>query len=271
MIGTIIGDIAGSRFEGDESVSKDFEFFSDKCIFTDDSVISLAICNALMKSKSDYSNLGELAIQSMQNLGRLYPGRRYGMKFKRWLSSDDPQPLNSFGNGAAMRVGGCGYVGQTVDEVKRLSKIVTEATHNHPEGLKGAEAAAIAVFLARTGKSKEEIKYYINNNYYSFNFTLDSIRETFCFDPTCQGTVPQALEAFFESKNFEDAIRNAVSLGGDTDTLAAITGSVAEAFYGVPAILKEKALAFLDERLLKILLDFENKFPAKIIGQKMIV
>lgn len=264
MIGAIIGDIVGSRFEWDNHRSKDFDLLTYKCFFTDDSVMSLAVCDALMRCKADYSDLGDQAVRSMQSVGRPYPHCGYGGSFQYWMYSDNPMPYNSYGNGAAMRVSGCGYVGRTLDEVKQLSRAVTEVTHNHPEGLKGAEATAVAVFLARTGKSLIEIQDHIIKNYYPLGFTLDSIRETYKFNETCQDTVPQALEAFFESTNFEDAIRNAISIGGDSDTLAAITGSVAEAYYGVPTNIRKHALTFLDERLLKILLEFENRYPAKI-------
>ena len=264
MIGTIIGDIVGSRFEWNNHRSKDFDLLPHKCFFTDDSVISLAVCDALMRCKADFSDLSEQAIRSMQTIGRLYGDSGYGVSFNSWINSDNPQPYNSYGNGAAMRVSGCGYAGKTIDEVKQLSKAVTEITHNHPEGLKGAEAVAVAVFLARTGNSLIEIQDHIIKNYYPLGFTLDGIRETYRFNESCQDTVPQALEAFFESTSFEDAIRNAISIGGDSDTLAAITGSVAEAYYGVPTNIRKHALTFLDERLLKILLEFENKYPAKI-------
>ena len=267
MIGTIIGDIVGSRFEWNNHRSKDFDLLPHKCFFTDDSVISLAVCDALMRCKADFSDLSEQAIRSMQTIGRLYGDSGYGVSFNSWINSDNPQPYNSYGNGAAMRVSGCGYAGKTIDEVKQLSKAVTEITHNHPEGLKGAEAVAVAVFLARTGNSLIEIQDYIIKNYYPLGFTLDGIRETYRFNESCQDTVPQALEAFFESTSFEDAIRNAISIGGDSDTLAAITGSVAEAYYGVPTNIRKHALTFLDERLLKILLGFENKYPAKIEKQ----
>lgn len=264
MIGAIIGDIVGSRFEWFNHRSKDFELLSPKCFFTDDSVMSLAICDALMRSRCNDNDLSKQAIRSMQKIGRLYPACGYGNSFFRWMYTDDPQPYNSYGNGAAMRVSGCGYVGRSVEEVKQLSRSVTEVTHNHPEGLKGAEATATAVFLARTGKSINEIKNYIVKNYYSLDFTIDGIRETYKYNETCQDTVPQALEAFFESIDFEDAIRNAISVGGDSDTLAAITGSVAEAYYGVPTSIRKRAITFLDERLLEILLEFESRYPAKI-------
>lgn len=263
MIGAIIGDVVGSRYEWNNHRSKDFDLLTHKCFFTDDSVMSLAVCDALMHSKPDHSDLSEQAVHYMQTVGRSYPHCGYGGSFQRWMYSDNPKPYNSYGNGAAMRVSGCGYVGKTIDEVKQLSKAVTEVTHNHPEGLKGAEATAVAVFLAQSGKSMIEIQDYIIEKYYPLSFTLDEIRESYRFNETSQDTVPQAFEAFFESTSFEDAIRNAISIGGDSDTLAAITGSVAEAYYGVPTDIRKHALTFLDERLLKILLEFENRYPTK--------
>lgn len=263
MIGAIIGDIVGSRFEFDNYRAKDFEFLTHKCFFTDDSVMSLAVCEAFMHCKPDYSDLNNVTIESMQRIGRSYPHCGYGGSFHRWMYSNNPQPYNSYGNGAAMRVSGCGYAANSIAEAVALSKAVTEITHNHPEGLKGAEATTIAVYMARTGSSLMAIRDCIVKNYYPINFTLDSIRDTYQFNETCQDTVPQALEAFFESTSFEDAIRNAISIGGDSDTLAAITGAVAEAYYGVPNNIRKHALKFLDDRLLKILLEFENMYPAK--------
>lgn len=162
-----------------------------------------------------------------------------------------------------MRVSGCEYAGDSLEEVKKLSRAVTEVTHNHPEGLKGAEATAVAVYLARTGKSKDEIRRYITKNYYPVDFTLDDIRNIYQFNETCQDTVPQAMEAFFESTDFEDAIRNAVSIGGDSDTLAAITGSIAEAYYGVPDPIRAKAQQYLDDLLSGILEEFEHRYPPR--------
>lgn len=264
MIGAIIGDIVGSRFEWHNHRSKDFDLMPRQCFFTDDSIMSLAICGALMRCQPDFCDLGAQAIRSMQETGRPYPHCGYGGSFCRWMYSDHPEPYNSFGNGAAMRVGGCGYAANSLAEVKALSKAVTQVTHNHPEGIKGAEATAVAVYLARTGKPMPEIRNHIVEHYFPIDFTLDSIRDTYRFHETCQETVPQALEAFFASTGFEDAIRNAISIGGDSDTLAAITGAVAEAYYGVPASLRKLALTFLDERLLKLLTDFESRYPAKV-------
>lgn len=260
MIGAIIGDIVGSRFEWDNHRSKDFELFTSKCFFTDDSVMTLAICDALIKSKIDNSDLSEQAVKSMQEIGRPYPYCGYGGRFRRWMYSDSPEPYNSYGNGAAMRVSACGFVGNSIEEVKELSNKVTSVTHNHPEGIKGAEATAVAVFLARSGKGILEIKDYIDKHYYPMNFTLDEIRDTYKFNETCQETVPQALRAFFESTSFEDAIRNAISIGGDSDTLAAITGGVAEVYYGVPEDIRKRALTYLDKRLLNILVEFEKRY-----------
>jgi type I restriction enzyme M protein len=261
MIGAIVGDIVGSRFEWDNIKTKEFDLFAQRCRFTDDSVMTLAIAKSLIDCDGDYNKLGALAVKSMREIGRLYPDCGYGGMFRQWLYSDNPRPYNSFGNGAAMRVSACGFAAKTLEEAKLLSRTVTEITHNHPEGLKGAEAAAVCVFLAREGRTIAEIRGYVNENYYPMNFRLDEIRDGYAFSEACQETVPQAITAFLESVSFEDAIRNAISIGGDSDTIAAITGGIAEAYYGMPAEIRERALAFLDGRLLKILSDFESHFP----------
>lgn len=264
MLGAIIGDIAGSRFEWHNHKSKDFELLTMECKFTDDTVMSIAICEALMNSKRDMSDLGANAVRSMQVYGNKYPGAGYGGMFSSWLITPNPQPYGSFGNGAAMRVSACGFVASSVEEAKKLSRCVTEVTHNHPEGIKGAEAVAVAVYLAKSGESMLDIQEYITKNYYDITFKLDDIQAGYNFDVTCQGSVPQALEAFFESVSFEDAIRNAISIGGDSDTIAAITGGIAEAYYGIPTELRKLALTYLDETLLNTLVKFENLYPSKI-------
>ena len=264
MIGAIIGDIAGSRFEWHNIKTKEFDLLTHKCYFTDDTVMSLAICEALMRSKTNYSDLSEQVVICMQEVGRPYPDCGYGGHFRHWMYDEAPKPYNSFGNGAAMRVSGCGYAANSIEAAKKLSHLVTAVTHNHPEGLKGAEATAVAVYMARTGSNMMEIRDYINANYYPMDFTLADIRAEYTFDVTCQGSVPQALQAFFESTSFEDAIRNAISIGGDSDTIAAITGGIAEAYYGVPTSIRKHALTFLDERLLGILVEFENLYPPKM-------
>lgn len=264
MLGAIIGDIVGSRFEWDNNRSKDFEFFTDKCFITDDSIMSLAVAKAILESKKDYSDLPENTIKYMQKIGRNYPDCGYGGSFYGWIFSDNPQPYNSYGNGSAMRISAVGFSAESLEETKRLSELVTNVSHNHPEGIKGAEATAVCIYMSRNGKTIGEIKKYIIDNYYNIDFTLDEIRETYKFNETCQDTVPQALEAFFESKNFEDAIRNAISIGGDSDTVAAICGGIAEAYYGVPEDLRKKALKFLNTELTEILVEFEEKYIPKI-------
>ncbi len=261
MLGAIIGDIVGSRFEWHNIKSKEFEFLTYKCSPTDDSIMTLALAQAILVSKPDYSDLSQNAVECMQRVGRNYPDCGYGGKFRRWVFSANPQPYNSFGNGAAMRVSPAGFAATSLEEAKTLARKVTEVTHNHPEGLKGAEATAVAIYMARTGSSILEIRDYIDQNYYPMNFTLGGIRKDYHFDVTCQGSVPQALMAFFESTGFEDAIRNAISIGGDSDTIAAICGGIAEAYYGIPSDIRKHALTFLDERLLQILVVFENKYP----------
>ena len=261
MIGAIIGDIVGSRFEWNNNKSKEFDLLTYKCVPTDDSIMTLALAKAILISKDDYSDLSKNAVDCMRSLGRKNPDCGYGGNFHKWLFSDDPQPYDSYGNGAAMRVSAAGFVANSIDEAKAISKTITEVTHNHPEGLKGAEATAAAIYMAKTGSSLIEIRDYIDENYYPMDFTLDEIREDYDFDVSCQGTVPQALMAFFESTDFEDAIRNAISIGGDSDTVAAICGGVAEAYYGVPSDIRKHVLTFLDEELLGILVEFENEYP----------
>ena len=264
MLGAIIGDIVGSRFEFNNIKTKDFELLNHNCFFTDDTVMSLAIAKAILECNGDYTNLSQMAVKYMQRIGQKYMSCGYGNKFYYWVLSNKPQPYGSYGNGAAMRVSACGIIANSIEEAKELSRKVTEITHNHPEGVKGAEATAVAIYLAKSGSNILEIRDYINAHYYPMNFKLDDIRDSYKFNETCQETVPQAIEAFLESSGFEDAIRNAISIGGDSDTLAAITGSIAEAYYGIPADIRNHAITFLDERLLKILVDFENRWPANI-------
>ena len=202
MLGAIIGDIVGSRFEWNNNRSKDFDFLTYKCFPTDDSIMSLAVAQAILVSKLDYSDLSKNAVECMQSVGRNYPDCGYGGEFYRWMFSENPQPYNSCGNGAAMRVSAAGFAAESLEEAKKLSKLVTEVTHNHPEGIKGAEATAVAIYMAKTGSNMLEIRDYIDKYYYSMNFTLDEIRDTYEFNETCQDTVPQALQAFFESTGF---------------------------------------------------------------------
>ncbi len=261
MLGAVIGDIAGSRFEWNNIKSRDFEFFGPGCHPTDDSFMTLALAEALTVSRPDFSDLSVCAVRSMQLWGRRHPDAGYGLRFREWLNSSEPRPYNSLGNGAAMRVSPAGYAAGSLAEAKRLAREITEVTHNHPDGLRAAEAVAAAIFLARAGSSPGEIRTYIDRNYYSMNFTLDEIRPHYRFDETCQGSVPQAFMALFESSGFEDAVRNAISIGGDSDTIAAIAGSMAEAVYGIPPEIRKKAMEYLDEESRKCLAAFIGRFP----------
>ena len=263
MIGAILGDIVGSRFEFNNIKTKNFELFDKNCYFTDDSVMTIAVAKALMEyehiDKYNVEDFKKTLIHVMHEVGRKYPDCGYGGNFCRWIMNNHTEPYNSFGNGSAMRVSSVGWHAKTLEDAEFIARGTAEVTHNHPEGIKGAVATAGAVYLARTGASMDGIKEYISI-YYKIDFTLDDIRPVYDYDVTCQGTVPQAMQAFFESKSFEDAIRNAISLGGDSDTMAAITGAVAESYYGIPEDLKETALSYLDERLLIITEDFETRF-----------
>lgn len=261
MLGAIIGDIAGSRFEWHNIKTKEFELLVDgRCRPTDDSIMTLAVAKAIVDSRQDRAQLEKYAIYNIQRLGCEYPNAGYGGKFYRWIYAVDPRPYNSFGNGAAMRVSPCGFATATIDEAVSLARAVTGVTHNHPEGMKAAEAVSSAIFLARCGKSMREIRDFIEGRYYTIDFTLDEIRPSYSFDVTCQGSVPQAFEAFFESSGFEDAIRNAISIGGDSDTIAAIAGGMAEAYYGIPTGIRQHALTFLDETQIGILNAFEEEY-----------
>lgn len=260
MLGVMIGDVVGSRFEHHNHKHKEFDFFGNYCRVTDDTVMSLAVAEALLDANAEKTDLGQHVVKRMQEMGKCYPHAGYGGRFRAWLLQDNPQPYNSWGNGSAMRVAPCAYAATGIEEVKRLSRMVSEVTHNHPEGVKGAEAVAVAVYLARTGSTKDAIRQTILRDYYSINFTLESIRPSYSFDVSCQGSVPQALQAFFESTDFEDAIRNAVSIGGDSDTIAAITGGIAEAYYGVSSELRTKVLEYLDAKQMSIFNRFEEKY-----------
>ena len=270
MIGALIGDIVGSVYEFHNLKSKEFPLFTPENCPTDDSIMTLAIAQAVLSAQGDLEALPQLAVQSMVALGNRYPNAGYGGRFYQWLQKGKyttPKPYNSFGNGSAMRVSPCGFAADSLDQAIAMARQVTKVTHNHPEGMKGAEATAAAVYLAKAGQDKQAIRQYILENYYDISFTLDEIRPTYTFDVSCQGSVPQALEAFFESVSFEDAIRSAVSIGGDSDTIAAIAGGIAEAYYGVPASLRAQAMPYLTLRQKTVLQDFEERFPPRVIEE----
>ena len=260
MIGAIIGDIAGSRFEFHNIKTKDFEFLADDCYFTDDTVMTIAVAKAVSLCAPDRSDLAELTIRCMQEIGRHYPGCGYGGRFIRWMFGDDPQPYNSCGNGSAMRVSACGFAARSLQDALDMAEITASVTHNHPEGIKGAQAAAAAIWLARNGKSMKEIRAYIEENFYPIDFTLEQIRPTYIHGAeTCQASMPQALEGFFEATGYEDTIRNCISIGGDCDTTSAIAGGIAQAYYGVPADLRNRALTYLTPELRDTLLAAEQR------------
>ncbi len=262
ILGAIIGDISGSRFEFLSTKSKHFAFLSrgEGCRPTDDTIMTLAVAEALLNCNGDYSDLGRRVVEQMQRFGRAYPDAGYGGRFSRWLLMDDPKPYHSFGNGSAMRVSPCAYAARSLSEAIQLAQATAEVTHDHPEGIRGAVAVTIAIYKALHGSTIDEIEGNIGRNYYSMDFTLDSIRGSYTFDETCQGSVPQAMKAFFESTSFADAIRNAISLGGDADTQAAIAGSIAGAYYGVPDRIRTEAMTYLDETLVDVVRRFEERF-----------
>ena len=267
MYGAILGDIIGSPFEFDRGdKTKDFKLFSRRSHFTDDSVMTLAVCEALLKVGQDVTvkEIEDAVISSMQSWGRRYPHAGYGGYFRRWLTARHPEPYNSYGNGSAMRVSAAGWLYDSLEKTRVVAKATANVTHNHPEGIKGAEATASAIFMARNGSSKEEIKKYIENEFhYDLNRTLNEIRPGYHMDETCQKTVPEAIIAFLEAKDFEDAIRNAVSLGGDTDTLGAITGSIAEAYYGIPEWLITECRKRINKDMRIVLDDFNDVLSRK--------
>lgn len=273
MYGAFIGDIVGSKYEFNNIKTKSFPLFSDDCDFTDDTIMTVAVAKAIMLSREEQlktSKQGkgfyDFLVQTMQDFGKRFPHPKgaYGTNFAIWLQHDNPKPYNSFGNGSAMRVSPCGLAAVTLEEAQSLARVSSCVSHNHPEGIKGAEAVASAVFMAKNGQTKEDIKKYITENYYPLNFTLDSIRETYCFDGSCQGSVPQAIVAFLESENFEDAIRNVISIGGDTDTTGAITGSIAWVYYAVQTgYYTGWVYNNFDESMLKIKEQAKKYLPAE--------
>lgn len=254
MIGALAGDIIGSSYEWHNIKTTEFTLFSAGCRFTDDSVLTIALADAILNN-SDYP-------VKLKEYYHRYPLAGYGSSFASWAESAQTKPYNSWGNGAAMRISPAGFAYATLEETLKKAEAFTSVTHNHPEGIKGGCITAAAIFLARSGRSKPEIKAYIESNFcYNLDRTLKEIRPGYHFDVSCQGTVPEAIIAFLESDNFEDAIRKAISLGGDSDTLACITGGIAQAFYGgVPEPIKSQVYAILDEPLGKITKQFTSQF-----------
>lgn len=254
MLGAIVGDIVGSIYEFNNHRSKDFPLFSGGCDFTDDTVLNVAVADCLM-------NQGSYA-EYIKNYTRKYPNRGYGGRFAQWIRFESMEPYNSWGNGSAMRVSAVGFAFDDLEMVMQEAKRSSEVTHNHPEGIKGAQATALAIYMARQGQSKEQIKSAIAKSFsYDLDRTLDEIRPVYQFNESCQETVPEAVIAFLESTDFEDAIRNGISLGGDSDTLTCITGGIAEAFYGgVPQDIAEKALSYLPKVMREVVEEFRARY-----------
>lgn len=262
MIGAILGDIIGSPYEFDMgNKTKDFPLFSKNSTFTDDTVMTIAVAEVFLDKELPANDgiIRQRLIESMQRYGKLYPHAGYGGMFRRWLKSINPQPYGSYGNGSAMRVSSVAWLFDDLGMVRHMARLSAEVTHNHPEGIKGAEATASAIFLARTGCTKADIKAYVEKQFgYDLSRTCDEIRPNYHHVESCQETVPEAIAAFLEGESFEDVIRIAVSLGGDCDTLTCIAGAIAEGFYGIPADLKQECCNRLPEQLWLLLLRFDK-------------
>ena len=260
MYGAILGDMIGSPYEFDRgNKSKDFPLFSKESTFTDDTVMTIAVAEAAMDLMCEAHGPTAKMIAAMQKFGKLFPRAGYGCMFSQWLQTAAPQPYGSYGNGSAMRVSGIAWLFDDIAAVRAVARLSAQVSHNHPEGLKGAETTAAAIFLARTGSTKAEIKSYIEENFgYDLNRTCDEIRPGYHHVESCQETVPEAITAFLEGNSFEDVIRTAVSLGGDCDTLTCIAGSIAEGFYGVPEELKQACRDRLPAELKAVLARFDR-------------
>ena len=265
MYGAILGDMIGAPYEFDQGdKTKNFPLFVKESQFTDDTVMTIAVAEALMDAEGKSEDeIRQALVRSMQDWGRRYPYAGYGARFSMWLQQKDPSAYGSFGNGSAMRVSPVGWLCDSLKETRRIARITAEVTHNHPEGIKGAESTASAIYLARTGRGKEEIRDYIIREFdYDLSRTCDEIRPAYHHVESCQETVPEAITAFLEGVDFEDVIRTAVSLGGDCDTLTCIAGGIAEAFYGVPEKLKEECRNRMDRDTLAVV----DRFMEKIKG-----
>ena len=265
MLGAIAGDIIGKPYEFHNIKTTDFPLFSEKSRFSDDTVMTIAVAQGLRQGLGDPEASRVAVIDALHAYGAWYPRAGYGGRFGQWLEENEREPYNSWGNGSAMRVSAAAWLYDDLTTVEQYAEISAAVTHNHPEGIKGAQAVAAAIFLARTGADKAQIQTYITSRYgYDLDFTLDTIRPTYTFDVSCQGSVPQAIRAFLEGTGFENAVRLAVSIGGDSDTIAAITGSIAEAYHGdVPPDIAEETLQRLNRRLREQVLEFRALFAHK--------
>jgi len=262
MYGAILGDMVGAPYEFDRgNKSKDFEMWNRRVRFTDDTVMTIAVADAILTAGKDSGEkeIKEELVKKMQAWGRKYPNSGYGGRFVHWLGSRKPKPYGSYGNGSAMRVSSVGWLYDTIEETREVARWTAEVTHNHPEGIKGADATAAAIFMARNGATKNEIKEYIAKEFcYDLSRTCDEIRPGYHHDESCQKTVPEAITAFLEGSDFEDVIRTAVSLGGDCDTLTCIAGGMAEAFYGIPIKMMVETCDRLGDDMIEVLQAFDD-------------
>ena len=250
MLGAIIGDVIGSPYEFGSDKSKGFPLFSPDCRPTDDSIMTIAVgCACAEADCTDEDDFKCTLARLMREIGLKYPDAGYGGRFYQWMIMDEDEPYGGNTNGSAMRVSPTAWAAKTVTEAERLARWSAEITHDHPEGIKGAQAVAACIFLARSGADKDEIREYIESRYYDLDFTVEGIRPGYEHDMTCEGSVPQAIVCFLDSEDFEDAVRNAVSLGGDGDTQACMAGAIAEAYYGIPDELAERVFDYLDDEL----------------------
>ena len=262
MYGAIIGDIIGSRFEFDRGrKTKKFELFTNECDFTDDTIMTAAVAEALMDAgpDADEKTIKGAVIRSMKKWGQKYPNAGYGARFISWVLTDDPKPYGSYGNGSGMRVSSAGWLYDSIERTREVARWTAEVSHNHPEGVKGAESVAAAIYMARNGSSKDEIKAYIENEFgYDLSRTLEEIRPTYHHVEDCMHTMPEAFTCFLESESYEDCIRNVMFIGGDTDTLGAIAGAVAEAFWGLPIGIIIQAKDFIPDDVEKVVERFNG-------------
>ena len=259
MLGAITGDIVGSRFEFNNHKKIEFELFHRDCNFTDDTICTVAVAEWLMQKGSKKLPFARILQQWCRQFP--YPMGGYGNRFVSWIAEKNPKPYDSFGNGSAMRIAPVGWACETLEETQLVAAEIASVSHNHPEGIKGAQSTATAIFMARNGHSKTEIRKKIELEYnYDLNRTCEEIRPVYRYNEACQQTVPEAIIAFLDSTGFEEAIRLAVSLGGDTDTLTCITGGIAEAYYGLPFDIEEKAVSYLPEKIKKVVAAFKEKY-----------
>ncbi len=270
MLGAIIGDTVGSRFEWHNIHTKEFKLLPNSCFLTDDSIMTIAVAEAILnwvddsyREKNDYSKLSEYAALFIRKWGKMYPKAGYGGSFRRWLRNPSLGPYNSCGNGAAMRISPVGWASENLEDCVAMSKAITRITHDHPDGIMGAESTAVQIFQATHGIKLNSLKEYEKNNYYQLNYNLEWLQKNYTWHSLCNGTCQAAFVCLYESTSFEDAIRNCISIGGDCDTTAAICGGIAEAVWGIPESISSRIIDFMDYKQKQIVFEFQNRFINK--------